>query len=112
VVDNRAVMTETLDSALKERLRIVIGDHTVTEATLRKLTEQGRACALILDARLERLERRLTELSADPECSLADIAATMRAVNELRPDLDELHALLDGLDTHARELRSGWLAAR
>jgi chromosome segregation ATPase len=112
VVDNRAVVTETLDSALKERLRAVIADQTVTEATLRKLTEQGRACALILDARLERLERRFTELSADAESSLADIAATMRAVNELRPDLEELHALLDGLDAHARELRSAWLAAR
>ena len=111
MVDNRAV-TVALDFALKNQLRAVIADHTVTEATLRKLTEQGRACALILDARLERLELRLTELSADPESSLADIAATMRAVNELRPDLEELHALLDGLAVHARELRSGWLAAR
>jgi hypothetical protein len=105
-------VTQPLDFALKQRLRAVIADHTVTEATLRKLTEQGRACALILDARLARLERRLAELSGDPESSLADIAATMRAVNELRPDLDELHTLLDDLDAHARELRSGWLAAR
>jgi chromosome segregation ATPase len=105
-------VTQPLDFALKQRLRAVIADHTVTEATLRKLTEQGRACALILDARLARLERRLTELSSDPESSLADIAATMRAVNELRPELDELHTLLDALGAHARELRSGWLAAR
>ena len=104
-------MTVTLDLALKERLRVVIADHTVTEATLRKLTEQGRACALILDARLERLERRLGELSADPQSLLADIAATMREVNELRPDLEELHGLLDDLEAHARKLRSGWLAA-
>jgi chromosome segregation ATPase len=113
VVDNRVVAaTEKLDFALKERLRAVIADQTVTEATLRKLTEQGRACTLILDARLERLERGLAELSTDPEASLADIAATMRAVNELRPDLEELHSLLDDLDAHARELRSAWLAAR
>jgi chromosome segregation ATPase len=105
-------MTISLDFALKQRLRAVIGDHSVTEATLRKLTEQGTACALILDARLERLERRLTELSADPESSLAEIAATMREVNELRPDLEELHSLLDALGAHARELRSAWLAAR
>jgi chromosome segregation ATPase len=111
VVDNRAV-TVTLDFALKERLRAVIADHSVTEATLRKLTEEGRACVLILDARLERLELRLTELSADPESSLAEIAATMREVNELRPDLEELHSLLGDLDAHARELRSAWLAAR
>lgn len=105
-------MTDALDFALKERLRAVIADDTVTEATLRKLTEQGRACALILDARLERHERRLTELSADPESLLADIAEAMRAVNELRPDLEELHSLLDHLATHARELRSAWLAVR
>jgi chromosome segregation ATPase len=104
--------TETLDFALKERLRAVIADHTVTEATLRKVTEQGRACALILDARLERLERGLAELSTDAESSLADIAAAMRAVSELRPDLEELHALLDDLDAHARELRASWLAVR
>jgi DNA repair exonuclease SbcCD ATPase subunit len=104
--------TETLDFALKERLRAVIADHTVTEATLRKVTEQGRACALILDARLERLQRGLVELSTDAESSLADIAAAMRAVSELRPDLEELHALLDDLDAHARELRASWLAVR
>jgi pheromone shutdown protein TraB len=106
VVDNRAVAI-ALDLALKERLRAVIGDRTVTEATLRKLTEEGRACALILDARLARYERRLGELSGDPDSSLA----TMRDVNELRPDLEELHALLDELDAHARALRSAWLTA-
>jgi hypothetical protein len=111
VVDNRAV-TIALDLALKERLRVVIGDRTVTEATLRKLTEEGRACALILDARLARYERRLADLSGDPDSSLAEIAATMREVNELRPDLEELHALLGELDTHARQLRASWLAAR
>jgi pheromone shutdown protein TraB len=110
VVDNRAVAI-ALDLALKERLRAVIGDRTVTEATLRKLTEEGRACALILDARLARYERRLGELSGDPDSSLAEIAATMRDVNELRPDLEELHALLDELDAHARALRSAWLTA-
>jgi hypothetical protein len=111
VVDNRAV-TIALDVALKERLRVVIGDRTVTEATLRKLTEEGRACALILDARLARCERRLADLSGDPDSSLAEIAATMREVNELRPDLEELHALLGDLDEHARQLRASWLAAR
>lgn len=105
-------MSEALDAALKNRLRAVLGDRAVTEATLRKLTEEGAACASILDARLARLEHRLGELSADPESSLADIATIMRAVNELRPDLDELHSLLDDLDAHARELRSSWLAAR
>ena len=81
-------------------------------AVLRKLTEQGAACALILDARLERHERRLTELSSDPASSLAAIAAEVRSINELKPDLEELHGLLDALNAHARELRASWLAVR
>jgi hypothetical protein len=104
-------VTETLDVSLKERLRDVLGRRTVTEATLRKLSEQGAACVLILDARLTRSERRLAELSADPESSFAEIAAEVRAITDLRPDIEELHALLAALDTHARELRAAWLGA-
>jgi len=103
---------ETLDFALKARLRAVLDDRSVTESVLRKLTEQGAACALILDARLERHERRLTELSSDPASSLAAIAAEVRSINELKPDLEELHGLLDALNAHARELRASWLAVR
>ena len=105
-------MPETLDFALKARLRAVLDDRSVTESVLRKLTEQGAACALILDARLERHERRLTELSSDPASSLAAIAAEVRSINELKPDLEELHGLLDALNAHARELRASWLAVR
>lgn len=105
-------MTETLDFTLKERLRQVLDRTDVTEAGLRKLTEEGAACALILDARLARSERRLAELSADPESSLAAIAVEAQAINELRPDVEELHALLAQLDAHARELRAAWLTAR
>jgi len=54
----------------------------------------------------------LTELSSDPASSLAAIAAEVRAINELKPDLDELHVLLADLDAHARELRASWLTAR
>jgi hypothetical protein len=104
-------VTETLDFALKARVRAVL-ERSVTESVLRKLTEEGAACALILEARLERHERRLTELSSDPASSLAAIAGEVRAINELRPDLQELHGLLDDLDAHARELRASWLAAR
>jgi hypothetical protein len=106
-----AAVRETLDFALKARLRAVLDRRTVTESVLRKLSEEGAACALILEARLGRHERRLGELSSDPASSLAEIAAEMRAVNELRPDLEELHALLGDLDAHARELRSSWLAS-
>ncbi len=105
-------MTETLDFALKARLRAVLDRRPVTESELRKLAEEGTACALILDARLKRSERRLAELSSDPASSLAEIAAEVRTANELRPDLDELHALLAALAALAREFRASWLAAR
>jgi chromosome segregation ATPase len=101
---------ETLDSALKERLRSVLESEPVTEAELRKLSENGRACALILGAQLERSERRLEELASDPASSLAEIAADLREVNELRPDLAELRDLLGELERRAREFRASWLS--
>jgi hypothetical protein len=105
-------VTEALDSALKARVRAVLDRRPVTESELRRLIEEGRACALILDARLAGLERRIAELSVDPASSLADIAGHVRAVNELRPDVEELHCLLTDLDGLAREFRASWLAAR
>jgi hypothetical protein len=102
---------ETLDSALKERLRSVLDRQPVTEAELRKLSEEGRACTLILRAQLERSERRLAELAADPTSSLADIAAALRQVQVLRPDLGELQAMLAQLQRRAREFRASWLTA-
>jgi hypothetical protein len=83
------------EPGLKVRLRAALDRRVVTEAGLRKLDEEGKACALTLNARLERSERRLAELSSDPESSLAEIAAEVRAANEL-----------------ARESRASWLAAR
>jgi hypothetical protein len=105
-------LTVTLDQTLKERLREVIESRTVTEATLRRIGEEGAACRLILDARLARHERRLAELSADPISAFADIAAEVRSINELKPDVQELHDLLDELAAHARELRASWLGSR
>lgn len=101
----------TLDSALKERLRVVLDRQSamVTEAELRKLAEEGRACALILGGQLERGERRLAELSADPGSSLAEIADTFRRVSEVGVDLEELRALLTELQGRAREFRAAWL---
>jgi hypothetical protein len=103
---------EALDSALKERLRAVLGRQPVTEAELRKLSEEGGARALLLGAELERSERRLEELTSDPTSSLADIAAAYRRTNELRPDVEELRGLLEGLEDRAREVRATWLSAR
>jgi hypothetical protein len=100
-----------LDSALKERLRAVLDRQPVTEAELRKLTEEGRACRLILGGQLARGEQRLGELSSDPASSLSEIAATLRDLNELRPDLEELEGLLGELAGQARESRAGWLSS-
>jgi hypothetical protein len=104
-------VTETLDAALKVRLRAVLDDRPVTETELRNLIEEGSACALILEGRLRRIEQRMTELSADPTSSLSDIATEIRAANEVRPDLDELCALLAELSALARTFRASWLSA-
>jgi hypothetical protein len=103
-------MAGVLDSALMERLRAVLERRPVTEAELRKLTEQGRAWALLAGAQLERSKRRLDELAADPEAPLADVAAALREVHVLRPELDELHAMLAELQGRAREFRRSWVS--
>jgi hypothetical protein len=99
-----------LDSNLVERLRDVLAGTPVTEAELRKLTEESRAWVLILEGQLARRERRLGELTSRPTGSLAEIAAAFRHVNELRPDLDELQTLVVALHERAREFRAAWLA--
>jgi replication-associated recombination protein RarA len=104
------VVAETLDAALKQRLRAVLAREPVTEAELRKLVEQGRACTLILSGQLARGEQTLAQLASDPASSLAAIAAAVRRVNELRPELEELQMLLRDLDERARTLRAAWLA--
>jgi chromosome segregation ATPase len=104
-------MTETLGSVLKDRIRAVLDRQRVTEGELRQLAEEGRACARTLDAQLERRERWLAELSADRTSSLVEMAAVLRDVGGLRPDLEELERLLDDLDARAHELRASWLSA-
>ena len=103
-------MVDSLDSVLKERLRAVLDREPVTEGELRKLIEEGRACALLVRGQLESSERRLTELSGDPEAALADIAEALREVHVLRPSLDELQAMLGELQGRAREFRRSWVA--
>jgi uncharacterized coiled-coil DUF342 family protein len=95
---------------LKSRLRAVLAGRRVTEAELRKLFEEGRACVLILSGELEHTEQRLADLSLDAASSMTDIAAAVRRANELRPDLDELHDLLAELEGRAREFRASWLS--
>jgi chromosome segregation ATPase len=102
----------TLDAELKDRLRAVLEDRRVTEAELRKLAEEGRACALIMSAQLTKREQALASMSSDPASSLSEIAAALRDVNGLRPDLEELNSLLDELQHRAREVRRAWVSAR
>ena len=101
-------MAETLDSALKRELRAVLDARPVTEAELRRLFEEGQACALILAGQLEKEEERLARLSADPAAPFTELAAALRRVNELRPDLAELRRMLDDLGDQARQLRAAW----
>jgi hypothetical protein len=105
-------MAEPIDASLKARVREVIDGRPVTEADLRQLFEEGRACALILDGQLATSERTLAELVSDPESSLADVASDLRRVNELRPELAELGELLVELEEHARKFRTSWASVR
>jgi hypothetical protein len=100
-----------LDTVLKEQVRRVLDDPKgpVTEAELRKLSEEGRACTLILGAELERLERRLAELDGDPASNLGEVADAFRRVNDFRAHVEELHGLLAALESRAREVRTSWL---
>jgi len=99
-----------LDAVLRERLRDVLREppRPVTEAELRSLLEEGRACMLILSGELDRLERRLAELDADPHASFSAITDAFRRVNEFRTHVEELRELLSALESRAREVRAAW----
>ena len=101
-----------LDAVLMERLRVALASQRpVTESELRKLTEEARACSLMLGAELERGEVRLSQLDADPASPLVEIGATFRAVSELRRDRAELLSLLGQVEERARAARAAWLTA-
>ncbi len=101
-----------LDAVLKGRLQAALASQRpATEAELRKLIEEARACSLMLGAELARGEARLARLDADPASPLTEIGATFREVGELRRDLDELHSLLAELEEQVRAARAAWLSA-
>jgi DNA repair exonuclease SbcCD ATPase subunit len=103
-----------LDTALKERIRKVLEDpqRPVTEAQLRKLSEEGRASTLILGGELKRLEYRLAELDRDPVSSLGAIAEAFRRVHDFRAHVEELDGLLSALEDRARQVRTSRLLPR
>ena len=100
-----------LDTPVKERIRKVLEDpeRPVTEAELRKLSEEGRACTLILGGELERLEHRLAELDSDTDSSLSAIAEAFRHVHAFRVHVEELDDLLTALEARAKQVRTSWL---
>jgi chromosome segregation ATPase len=103
-------MAQSLEFALISRLREVLGDRPATETDLRSLLEQGEGWQRALNAQIDGSERRLEELTARPETPLHEIAAELRRVEMLRPQLEELELLLAALERRARELRTEWLA--
>jgi hypothetical protein len=99
-----------LDAVLRGRLSEVLREPPppLTEAELRSLLEEGRACMLILGGELHRLERRLAVLDADPEPSFSALTDAFRRVNGFRTHVEELGALLAALEARAHEVRASW----
>jgi hypothetical protein len=102
-------MVEQPDLVLLERLREVLGDQPVTETELRTLIEQADGLVRTLGAHIAGSERRLDELTDDPESSLREIAIELSRLEGLRPRWDQARSLLNDLETRARELRTSWL---
>jgi len=102
-------VVETPDRVLLERLREVLADQPVTETELRGLIDKADGLVRTLGAHVAGSERRLNELSEDPESSLQEIASELHRVELLRPRLEEARRLLSGMQDRARELRTAWL---
>jgi predicted nucleic acid-binding Zn-ribbon protein len=102
-------MPEPLDFALIKRLREVLDDRRTTESELRSLSEQAEAWARTISGQIESSERRIRRLNENPASSLAQIASELRRVEHLRPQLNEVRRLIDGLERRARQVRPEWL---
>jgi hypothetical protein len=90
----------------------VLDNQPITESELRGLIDQSDGLVRALGAHIAGSERRLTELTDDPDSSLTEIARELKRVEALRPKLEEARSLLAGLDTRARELRASWVLQR
>jgi hypothetical protein len=102
-------VAERPDLALLERLREVLANQPITESELRGLIDQSDGLVRALGAHIAGSERRLTELTNDPDSSLTLIARELKRVEALRPKLEEARSLLAGLEKRARELRASWV---
>jgi chromosome segregation ATPase len=100
---------QQLVPALTARIREVLADRPATEAELRSLSEEADAWRRALQAQIQSSEQRVGELSADPTASLAPIAAELRRIESLRPELLEVTSLHEELEKRARSMRTEWL---
>jgi LPS sulfotransferase NodH len=100
---------QQLVPALTARIREVLSDRPATEAELRSLSEEADAWVRALQAQIQSSEVRVSELSADPTAALAPIAAELRRMESLRPELLEVTSLHEELETRARAMRTEWL---
>jgi len=105
-------MAPPLDFALIKRLREVLDDQPATEAELRSLSEQADAWARTVNGQIESSERRILRLNQNPGSSLAQIAAELRRVERLRPQLHEVRRLQADLEERARQVRTEWLLSQ
>lgn len=105
-------MADALDFVLIKRLREVLADRPATEAELRTLNEQAEAWARTVNGQIESSERRIRRLNENPASSLAQIASELRRVEQLRPQLNEVRALLAELEQRARQVRTAWLLSQ
>jgi hypothetical protein len=98
-----------MELALTVRLREVLADRPSTESELRTLAEEADAWKRALQAQISASERRVEELSADPNGSLAPIASELQRIEALRPELVEVTCLHEELEQRSREMRTEWL---
>lgn len=105
-------MPAPLDFALIKRLREVLDNRPATETELRSLSEQAEAWALTVGGQIESSERRIRRLNQNPASSLAQIAAELRRVEQLRPQLNEVRTLIADLELRARQVRTEWLLSQ
>lgn len=94
---------------LTSRIREVLHARPATESELRSLSEEAEAWMRALGAQIRSSERRVDELYAEPDASLAPIAAELRRIETLRPELVEVTSLHEELERRAREMRTEWL---
>jgi phage-related minor tail protein len=105
----RPALADRIDSTLSSRLRRIVAEGRLTESELRELTTRADGWARALRAQIRASERRIRRLTTDAATGVAEVADELRRLDELKPQLADMEALLADLETKARELRTAWL---